>query len=176
MSAARSVPWRLLFVGGSAAAALAVSAIAAMPTRLVWNVTESVPTGLYVVQPVKGLKRGDLVAIMAPEPLASWLFRGGYLGRGAPLLKRVEGLPGARVCRQGERVTVDGQVHVVALRRDRLARPLPVWSGCRTIGSGEVFLLNAEHPQSLDGRYFGPLPRTAVIGRAVPIWTRGGRP
>jgi type IV secretory pathway protease TraF len=27
---------------------------------------------------------------------------------------------------------------------------------------------------SLDGRYFGPLPRDTIVGRAVPIWTREG--
>jgi hypothetical protein len=23
----------------------------------------------------------------------------------------------------------------------------------------------------VDGRYFGPLPRSSVIGRALPVWT-----
>ena len=28
-----------------------------------------------------------------------------------------------------------------------------------------------QHSHSLDGRYFGPLPRAAVIGRATPLYT-----
>jgi len=36
---------------------------------------------------------------------------------------------------------------------------------CTTSVVGHVF-------PSLDGRYFGPLPLTAIVGRAEPIWTR----
>ena len=32
-----------------------------------------------------------------------------------------------------------------------------------------TLVLNPAHPDSLDGRYFGPLPASAVIGRAVPL-------
>jgi type IV secretory pathway protease TraF len=48
---------------------------------------------------------------------------------------------------------------------------LPVWRGCRRIAAGEVFLMNGNVPDSLDGRYFGPLAVSAVIGRARPVWT-----
>ena len=54
---------------------------------------------------------------------------------------------------------------------DRLGRPLPVWNGCRIIADGEFFLMNWQVPDSLDGRYFGPLPATTVIGRAIPLYT-----
>ena len=58
-----------------------------------------------------------------------------------------------------------------ARERDRRGRPLPVWQGCREVPQGELFLMNWDEPASLDGRYFGPLPITAVVGRAVPLWT-----
>ena len=31
--------------------------------------------------------------------------------------------------------------------------------------------MNRQVRDSLDGRYFGPLPATAIIGRAIPLWT-----
>ena len=52
-----------------------------------------------------------------------------------------------------------------------MGRPLPVWRGCRRIAHGELFLMNFDVPDSLDGRYFGPLPASTVIGRAVPLYT-----
>jgi type IV secretory pathway protease TraF len=58
----------------------------------------------------------------------------------------------------------------VARERDARGRPLPTWHGCRAIGSGELFLMNWQSADSLDGRYFGPIPASAVIGRAHPIW------
>src|SRR3546814_15964061 len=54
---------------------------------------------------------------------------------------------------------------------DLLGRPLPRWSGCHTLGPSEVFLMNPTVPDSLDGRYFGPLPTTALVARAEPLWT-----
>ena len=57
--------------------------------------------------------------------------------------------------------------------RDRRGRSLPVWKGCRTLRAGEVFLLNANVPDSFDGRYFGPVSATAITGRAEPLWTIG---
>src|SRR3546814_17465817 len=60
----------------------------------------------------------------------------------------------------------------LALIRDRNGRSLPAWQGCRTLAAGELPLLNPDHPDSLDGRYFGPLPASTVLGRALPILTR----
>ncbi len=113
----------------------------------------------------------DLVAVDAPEPLATFLSDGGYLPRGVPLLKRVAALPGQRVCRTGLVITVDGVPMGDALDRDRRGRPLPIWQGCRLVANGELFLMNWQVRDSLDGRYFGPLPATAVIGRATPLYT-----
>ena len=48
---------------------------------------------------------------------------------------------------------------------------LPRWSGCRTLQPDEVFLMNPTVPDSLDGRYFGSLPLTSIVARAVPLWT-----
>jgi type IV secretory pathway protease TraF len=31
--------------------------------------------------------------------------------------------------------------------------------------------MNWSVPDSLDGRYFGPIPTSSVIGRALPLWT-----
>ena len=78
---------------------------------------------------------------------------------------------GQVVCRSGDAVTVD-QVDVGAARdRDHLGRSLPRWIGCHRLAPTEVFLMNPTVADSLDGRYFGPLPITSIVARAVPIWT-----
>ena len=139
--------------------------------RLLWNASESAPVGLYRVAPNRPIQPGDLVAIRPPAGIASFLARRHYLPAGLPLLKRVAALPGARVCRSGVFVTVDGAGVARALPRDRKGRPLPVWGGCRIVGKQEIFLLNAP-PQSLDSRYFGALPASGLIGTAHPILVR----
>ena len=35
---------------------------------------------------------------------------------------------------------------------------------------GDVFLMNPRSADSLDGRYFGPLPAASIVGRAIPLW------
>ena len=159
-----------------AVTALAVIGIAAAsavdwPLRLIWNATASAPIGFYIVEPADALDVPELVAVMPPEPLAAFMAERGDIAGGIPLLKRVVGLSGQRVCRNGSTVTVDGIEMGEALERDSLGRDLPIWQGCRVIGDDQLFLMNWEVRDSLDGRYFGPIPAASVIGRAVPLWT-----
>lgn len=153
--------------------AMGVAAAAIVPTslKLVWNVSASAPIGLYRIEPAAHLDVPDLVAVMPPEPLEDYMVERGYIGRDVPILKRVLGLPGQRICRIGHTITVDGIAMGEARDRDRMHRPLPVWSGCRTVAEDEFFLMNWQVPNSLDGRYFGPLPTATVIGRAIPLYT-----
>ncbi|ODT81422.1 MAG: S26 family signal peptidase [Pelagibacterium sp. SCN 64-44] len=157
----------------TAVAGLTVVLTAAIPTPLkfVWNVSASVPVGLYRVEPVEQIAVTDLLAVNPPEPLASFMIARGYIGRDVPLLKRVMGLPGQRVCRQGRSITVDGVPIGDTLERDRIGRSLPIWRGCRRIADGELFLMNPDVSDSLDGRYFGPIAARDVVGRATPLWT-----
>ena len=85
--------------------------------------------------------------------------------------KRVLALPGQTVCRNGLTIAVDGIDMGHARERDGRGRPLPIWHGCRVIADGDVFVMNWQSPDSLDSRYFGPLPASAIIGRVVPVWT-----
>lgn len=154
-----------------ATSAVAISTWVDAPTKLIWNASASTPVGFYSVEPAGRLEVTDLVAVDAPEPIASFLVDGGYLPRDTPLLKRVLGLPGQTVCRFGLLITVDQVEMGTALERDRFGRSLPDWQGCRVVAKGDVFLMNWDVPDSLDGRYFGPLRASSVIGRAVPLWT-----
>ncbi|MET4019711.1 type IV secretory pathway protease TraF [Bradyrhizobium sp. F1.4.3] len=88
------------------------------------------------------------------------------------MLKRVLALPGQTVCRTGITIVVDSIEMGQARARDRRGRPLPAWQGCRVVAEDEVFLMNWQSAVSFDGRYFGPLPTSTVIGQAVPVWTR----
>lgn len=159
-----------------AAASFAISFAAIAVTdplpRLVWNASASAPIGLYRILPDTDPPLGALVAVAPPQRLGNWMAARKYLGENVPLLKHVAAKAGQRVCRIGGTVTVDGQAVTLAQTHDRLARPLPVWRGCKTLGSDELLLLNPAHPDSLDGRYFGPLPTATVLGRAIPILTR----
>lgn len=170
MSRARALWATGLAAGLSAGLFLAVAWHPPRP-RLIWNASASTPLGLYRIEPVEHLRAGDLVAITPPPVLARYLARRHYLGRGIPLLKHVAAIKGARLCRKGSRVSVNGRQVAFARLHDSMGRPLPVWHGCRRLDGGEVFLLNPA-PDSMDGRYFGAISSGGLIGRAIPLLTR----
>ena len=139
---------------------------------IVWNASASVPVGLYLIETIDGRYVSELVAVVPPEPLATFLAAGNYLPHGVPMLKHVLALPGQTVCREGLVVTVDKVAVGMARERDGQGRALPVWQGCRVVPEDALFLMNSRSADSLDGRYFGLLPRSAVTGRAHPVWTK----
>ena len=157
-------------------AAILLSTIVIEPTaRYIWNASESVPIGLYRLRPIGNLTATTLVAVQPPETLASFLESRRYLPRDIPLLKQVLALPGQTICREELAITVDQRLVGEAHLLDRNDRSLPVWQGCHVLAKGEVFLMNRQSADSFDGRYFGVLPSSAIIGMAEPLWI-GGEP
>lgn len=150
---------------------LGASAVIETPKMVIWNASASAPIGLYLVTPTDGLSVTDLVAVMPPPLIAEFLSDRGYLPVGTPMMKRVLALPGATVCRRGLEITVFDIVVGQAHEHDKAGRIMPVWKGCISIPDDEVFLMNFDVSDSVDGRYFGPTSRTSIIGRAVPLWT-----
>ena len=155
----------------AAALATVIASVGPTAPRLVWNASASVPIGFYTIAPVERLEVPDLVAVMPPESVAAFMVERGYVARDVPLLKHVLGLPGQRVCRAGRAISVNGVPLGEARDHDSFGRELPVWQGCRVIAEGEVFLMNPDVGDSLDGRYFGPFPASAVIGHSIPLFT-----
>ena len=154
-----------------AGAGLLLSTIGAAPPLYIWNASNSVPRGLYRLELATTLTVTELVAVQPPALLATFLDLNGYLPIGVPMLKRVLALPGQTVCRNGLSISVDGVDVGQARERDGRGRPLPVWQGCQIIADSDVFVMDWQSADSLDGRYFGPLPASAIIGRPMPVWT-----
>lgn len=156
---------------GTVLGATLIAAVVPLPTLLLWNASPSAPIGLYRVNPLREPAVGDMIAINPPPTLARFMAERHYLPVGIPLLKYVAARPGALICRRDAAVTIDGRIVAIAKAADSRGRPLPVWHGCRRIPADEMFLLNGA-PDSFDGRYFGSIPASGMLGRATPILTR----
>jgi type IV secretory pathway protease TraF len=102
-----------------------LSALSRPAPMLIWNASASVPIGLYTVHPAGALRLNELLVVMPPEPLATFLDGRRYLPKGVSLLKHVLALPVQTVCRSDRTITVDGVAMGEALDRDHLRRPLP---------------------------------------------------
>ena len=161
----------ILTISIAAVSAIAITAMATMPIRVIWNASASVPVGLYAVQDVDQIRVGDLLAATPPPQIEEFLADGRYVPAGVPLIKHVAALQDQTICRIENTITVDLRVVGQARKRDGKDRPLPYWQGCLTLASQQIFLMNTAVPDSLDERYFGPFYKNDIVGRAVPIWT-----
>ncbi len=152
-------------------AALAWAAFVPPVAHLIYNPTPSVATGWYRIVPadLETLRAGDVVLVRLPPAVAALAERRAYLPSNVPLLKRVGAVAPQRVCVLGASVNIDGVPAAAVLRSDRRGRPLPAWRQCRALRADELFLVGT-HPASFDSRYFGPVPASAVLGVAHPLW------
>lgn len=115
--------------------------------------------------------RGDIVVFQPPP---------GYEQGGVPFIKRVIGLPGDTVALENGRVFVTprggsavplAEPYVVkvdnrtAPTTPRDAEGTAQW----TVPAGEYFVMGDNRPESQDSRFFGPISRDSIVGRA---WLR----
>ena len=142
------------------------SALAA--SRLTRNYTPSLPLGVYWLRPGLPIAKGEIVDLAIPS-VARALIVGRYLPAGFRLLKRVVAVPGDRVCLFGGKYRVDGVTISTIASADSVGRALPVFSFCGTVPGGMAFVATSV-PSSLDSRYFGPVPLSALTV-ARPLWT-----
>lgn len=165
MSRRRFIP---LSAGAVSIGALGLVIAQEFSPRLVWNASASAPIGLYRIEAHARPRIGEF-ALVKPEPaLETFITDRGYLPPEIPLIKRVAALSGDEICRHDQSIFV-ANIHVAdALLFDSAGRKMPVWGGCVTLKSDEIFLLNAPE-NSLDGRYFGATKMNGVIGVAIPV-------
>jgi conjugative transfer signal peptidase TraF len=162
---------QLTLLAGLGLAALAWP-LAHIPTvQIVYNPSDSVPRGWYHIVPATSLHVGSIVLVTLPADIATLAAQRGYLPERIPLLKRVGALAPQQVCITQHIVRIDSVAVANVLHADSQARTLPVWQQCRPLREGELFLLSVAHSASFDSRYFGPVPATAVLGTALPLWT-----
>jgi conjugative transfer signal peptidase TraF len=138
-------------------------------SRFVWNLSPSMPRGLY-------LSRRDLVptlgstVLFAPPPVATAVIRvRHYLPPGVSLLKRIVAIPGERVCIGPRLFLANGVVIGEVALRDSAGRPLAPFVFCDVVPRGAAFVATTAQ-LSFDSRYFGPVT-TSNLTLVVPIWT-----
>ncbi|MDQ1153435.1 S26 family signal peptidase [Brevundimonas sp. SORGH_AS_0993] len=167
----RARRWLAATAAGLALVGLAAGVAAVDPApRLIWNPSASAPVGLWRIHP-EPVRVGDMALARTPVAVRRLAAERRYLPMNVPLLKRVAAADGDVVCALGPWLFVNGDLVATRRQADRRGRPLPWWRGCRTLDDDTILLL-MDAPDSFDGRYFGPVSRSSVIGRATPLWLR----
>src|SRR4028118_2039953 len=98
-------------------------------------------------------------------------------GGGDPLIKRVVGLPGDKLELRRGGVYINGApLEERYLKRDACKPGLPKTCsfGPVTVPKGHYFMMGDNRTNSLDSRFFGPVPEDDVLGEAlVRFWPPG---
>jgi len=144
-----------------------------LPVGITWIRSPSLPVGLYWHTPITlSPSRGDLVCFRYRAP--EWALERHYLPETSLLCKRVLGLPGDRLVRTNDSLTV---CHLAACEDagrivsfDSRGRPVTPAILPEKIPEGSLYLGVPECPRSFDSRYLG-LVRTAQLLRTIhPMW------
>lgn len=122
--------------------------------KLIFNVTESVPIGLYWVQDLENVHKGSLIVFRLNN---AWL------------IKEVAGIHGDLFCVNAEGdFKVNDRVLGKARTTDSHGKPLKRVGGCQKIAA-EEWVVRGYGERSFDSRYFGTVKRRDVLCKAIPI-------
>ena len=140
--------------------------------RFPWlvNFTGSLPRGLYEEVRCDLEDPTALIQFSPPADVQALYVARGYLTERTSLVKPLGGFPGDEACWGDSGLSINGRRVVDIPVADAMDRPLPHPSGCEVIANDRVLPLQTDHPRSLDGRYFGAIPRASILACVRPLW------
>ncbi|WP_286036149.1 conjugative transfer signal peptidase TraF [Succinatimonas hippei] len=137
------------------------------------NVSSSLPTGIYLIKNDENPpQKGDLVLSCIPSLYATLAFERGYLTSGkcenkiAPVGKYIAAAKGDKVQTASDGIYINGKLikNSKAQKYDANGFKMFTQSINRTLYDNEILLLN-EKENSFDGRYFGIVDTSFLIGK-----------
>jgi conjugative transfer signal peptidase TraF len=135
------------------------------------------PIGFYRRVRAVVVKRGDLVAVCLPKPIAVVALQRGYLRTGhcpgevVPVLKQVIAIPGDRVILTNHAIKINSVNYTAAfMPTDHNKKPIKKWivNGCYLSSGYWIYGAN-DTANSWDSRYYGPVNRSAILGVYKPL-------
>ncbi len=103
-------------------------------------------------------ERGDIIVFKYPKDTSEYF------------IKRVIGLPGERVVIKEGHVYIYNAANPNGMELDETYLPAgteTLVDTDRTLGDDEFFVLGDNRPASSDSRFWGPVPRSDIVGRVV---------
>ena len=99
-------------------------------------------------------QRGDIVVFHLPT------------NTGVDYLRRIIGLPGDTVQVESNHIIVNGTTLNEPYVSTNATPIVNAWK----IPAGEYFVLGDNRPTSIDSRFWGPIPRSYIVGKAIFVY------
>lgn len=135
----------------------------------VYNLTSSIPTGLYKIYDFNDkLQKGDIVVFNISLKDKNFMLKRGYINKRIKgLIKKVIAIEGDKV-EIGKYLKVNGKIIKTLPDIDTLGRVLPKKNGVYILKEGEYFLIG-DNINSYDSSYLGIVNDSQVLKRAKLI-------
>ena len=138
---------------------------------ITYSKSKSMPQGWYLIVSAKNLQRNDIVVFLPPKNTRDFLSQKHWGPKSNLLLKHVMGMPGDLVCNRNHYLWINQQKIAPLLVFYAPHKKLPQNDFCRKLANDEYLLLSTKITRSFDGRYFGPIKRENIMGKAIPLPT-----
>lgn len=151
---------------------LTIKALHKKAYGLSYQVSSSMPKGWYLSRPIDHLQRGDWVFLSPPSFARVYLLKHHWLPDSGILLKSIQALPGDWVCQQHARLMINEHVAAILVERDIDQHKIEKRTFCQYLTEDEYLVLGISDRRSYDSRYFGPVHRSQILAKAIPLLTR----
>ena len=142
---------------------------ASVGDHLYFNLSVSLPRGIYQRVDKEILELGDLALFQVPPDYSIRLGEREWLPPGRPLLKPVAAASGTSFCLEEENLTLHGREYR-KFKTDYLGEKIPTKKGCFQLSETEFLALSNYSNRSFDSRYFGTLQKSSVLGILKPVF------
>ncbi len=172
-----------ILAGLGAIGAFSIAPVGSVSPPLFYNMSMSLPRGLYFARKVDAVCIGDLIRVCAPPPAASealarsYLLPGPCAGGTAPVGKMVAALAHDTVYVDDRGVRVRGRLleGTAPQPRDSRGRRVRAAAPRLVLKEAECFVVSTYDAMSYDSRYFGPVACPAPQLVLTPLGRRARR-
>ncbi len=140
-----------------------------LSTKVVFQITGSMPIGIYLIKPAKDINAWQFIIFNFPENVKQIMRNRRWVpDRVSMLMKAVIGLPGDNISLNEKGVYVNGVYFGPVKQHDKQGLPLPVINSKFTLQKDQYFAA-CRSVNSFDSRYFGPVPKSEIKGVVEPF-------
>jgi conjugative transfer signal peptidase TraF len=136
---------------------------------LTYQTTDSMPKGLYVIKPAHHLKRNDIVIFYPPAFALAFLMQQKLIPKNAILMKSVMAVEGDYICKKNQKLWINHRYIAPVYAHTLTNKRLPNKKFCQTLHANQYLLISTYVAHSFDGRYFGPVSKSRIIGKAIKV-------